>query len=237
MKKFFLLVVCSLCLFFNSYSQTNENAFKINLSGLAVRNISVQYERQIGERTAIAIALRDVPYGKLPFKSSVAKIVNNPFVQFDKVNVGSFAITPEFRFYFGKQGGLRGFYIGPFVSYSTYKTELPIAYNNKTGLFSGNIKTVTGGLQIGSQFKLTDHLFIDWWIAGPNYGAASGDLVFTGALSPGEQDFLKFELKNLQSDVPLHFIKSYSVDNNGAVIKPGPWAGLRGLGINLAYHF
>ncbi|MDQ6756290.1 MAG: DUF3575 domain-containing protein [Bacteroidota bacterium] len=238
MKKYIVFFIFLSCLIFNGYSQLPKNAFKVNLSGLVIRNISIQYERQVSPKTSLALAFRDVPYGKLPFEQTIADNANDPFVQFDKINVGSFGFTPEFRFYLGKKSGMRGFYLGPFVSYNNYKTDLPINYNNKTGIFNGNLKTITGGLQIGSQFRLSNHFFIDWWIIGPNYGGASGNLNFTGTLDPNEQSILKTELDKLQADAPFHFIQSSSVNSSGAVIiAKGPWGGLRGLGINLSYHF
>lgn len=235
MKNFFLLLL-STGFVIQSFAQ--QNAFKLNLAGFVVKNISVQYERQIGEKTSVALGFRDIPYGKVPFPNKIADLVGNPFVDYNKINVGSFAVTPEFRYYLGKNGAMRGFYIGPFVSYSSNKSDLPIAYAGKTGIFNGKITTFTGGVQIGAQFKLSNSFFLDWWIVGPNYGAESGNLIYTGSLTQNEQNALEFELKKLQTDIPFKFIDTYSVDANGATLNAkGPWAGLRGFGINLSYHF
>jgi hypothetical protein len=239
MKKYLILILI-LSTFFvpKTFAQEGDNEIKVNVPALIIRNISIQYERKIGAKTSVAIALRDIPYGKLPLQSTISNYVNNPFVEFDKLKAGSFGVTPEVRFYLGKKGAMRGFYLGPFINYSNYKTDLPIQYNNSTGIFNGEVKTITGGLQVGAQFKLSSHFYLDWWIVGPNYGGAKGDLIFTGALTSAEQSVLRDELKQLQSDVPFHFIKSYSVTGSGASINAkGPWAGLRGLGLNLAYRF
>ena len=236
MKKIFPFAFLLLCL--NCFSQQKKSALKINLSGIVIRNLSVQYEIAVAPKTSVALAVRNIPYGKLPFSSAISNLVDNNFVDFDKTKVGMFGIIPEVRFYLGKKNALQGFYLGIFGNYSNYNNLVPIAYNNKTGLFNGKVKTYTGGLQLGAQFKLSESFFIDWWILGPNYGSGSGDLVFAGSLTAAEQTVLRDNLEQLKKDVPFNFIKAYNVDANGAYINvKGPWAGLRGLGINVAYHF
>lgn len=230
---FFTLICCY------AYSQINSNAIKFNVSGLIVRNLSVQYERQMSNKTSLAVAVRNVPYGKLPFPNTISSLVgDNPYIDFNKMKISSFGILPEARFYLGKKKTLLGFYLGVFANYTNYNTQLPVVYNNKTGLFNGKINTYTGGVQVGWQFKIVKDFFIDLWIVGPNYGASSGSLDFIGSLTPSEQSTLRTELEQIKNDVPYHFIKAIYVNDNGAYINAkGPWAGLRGLGINLSYHF
>lgn len=237
MKKYLILFFIS-TIFWENFicAQADENAVKINLSGFAIRNISVQYEKKLSEKISVAIAFRDLFYGKMPFTSTISKIVSNPYIPYDKLNVGTYGITPEARYYFSQ--AMKGFYVGVFGSYSHYKSDLPVVYGSKTGQFNGVVNTYTGGVQFGWQFRVFDRMFIDLWIVGPNYGASSGNLVFDGALSGNEQSALRFELEQIKTDVPFHFIDSYTVSGTGAsMVVKGPWAGLRALGINLAYHF
>jgi Protein of unknown function (DUF3575) len=217
-----------------------DNIIKLNVSSLAVKNIALQYERRISKKTSAALSLHLRPFGNVPFKSTIKKIIDNPYTNIDELKLGNFGITPEFRFYPGKKGALRGFYIGTFLSYNSYKTDVPITYENgtKTGIFSGKLRAYTAGIQLGAQWKLNNSLTLDWWILGPNYGGGSGDVVLVSPLSYTEQVTLKYELEQLKNDVPLNVIKSYAVDGNGAtIILKGPWAGLRGLGFNLGYRF
>ena len=217
-----------------------SNIVKINLSALTLKNISLQYERKVGSRTSLATNIHFIPYSKLPFQSTFKNITDNTDVRYDQFKLGSFGVVPEFRFYVGKKRALHGFYIGPFISYTNYKMSLPIWYNNNTstGIFDGKLNTVTGGLQFGVQFSLGKNIILDWWIVGPNYGAANGDLIFTAPLTSTEQTELRNELEKLKNDAPLNTIKSYSVSNTGAAITAkGPWGGLRGLGLNLGFRF
>lgn len=243
------IYLCFICFSVNAQIEKQEqvesekkNVIKINLPALAFKNISVQYERQVGRKTSLALNVHTIPFGKLPFQSTFKNLTNNSDVRYDQFKLGSFGVVPEVRFYVGKKGALRGFYFGPFISYSNYKMNLPISYasgtNSKTGIFEGNIKAFTGGLQLGAQFSLGKNVVLDWWIIGPNYGSANGTLTFTGTLTPTEQTDLRNELEKLKNDAPLNTIKSYNVNSNGAnVVAKGPWGGLRGLGFSLGFRF
>ena len=221
---------------------TKKNVIKLNLSALAFKNISVQYERGIGKKTSLALSVRTIPLGSLPFQSTFKNIGDNSDVQYDLFKLGSFGVTPELRWYVGRKGALHGFYLAPFFNYNSYTTTLPIKYTSgattKNGLFDGKLSTSTGGLQLGTQFSLGKNVVLDWWILGPNYGSASGTLNFASTLTAQEQTDLKTELEKIKNDVPFNAIKSYTVSSTGAsIIAKGPWGGLRGLGFSLGIRF
>lgn len=246
-KTGFVFYLCLVC--FSATAQLDKepqpepgkkNIVKLNLSALILRNIAVQYERKIGNKTSVALQVRTIPFAKLPLQSALDGAADAADVDFDKFKFGSFGIVPEFRYYLSKKGALHGFYVGPFVSYSNYKMELPITYagtgGDKTGIFNGKLNAVTGGLQLGAQFSLGKNVVLDWWILGPNYGSANGTLTFLAGtpLTQSEQNDLRTELEDLKNDAPLNTIKSVSVNSAGAsVVAKGPWGGLRGLGINI----
>jgi hypothetical protein len=240
-------LVFSLPTFAQSEEEPKEspknNIVKINLSALVLKNISVQYERKVGKRVSIAANVHYRPFGQLPFLSSIEKAIDDPSVPVDKLKWGGLGVTPEVRFYVGKNGALRGFYFAPFVNISNYKADLPIDYSDgttdRTGIFNGNISTVTGGLLLGAQWKLGKSVYLDWWIIGPNYGSAKGDLNLATALSATEQTDLRNQIEDLIADAPFdQLVESYSVNGGGATIRAkGPWAGLRGLGFNLGFRF
>jgi hypothetical protein len=217
-----------------------KNILKLNLSALVFKNISMQYERKTGKRTSLSLNVHFIPFGKLPFNSLVEKIIDDPSVKVEDFRLGNFGFTPEFRYYVGKKGALHGFYLGGFVSFNQYKSDFPVNYSNdtRTGIFSGTLKSTTVGLQLGAQWKLGKSVYLDWWILGPNYGTASGDLSAITALSAEDQADLTNEIESLKQDLPLNVIKSYTVNANGAtIVAKGPWAGLRGLGFNLGFRF
>ena len=217
-----------------------KNLVKLNLFALALKNITVQYERVISKKSTVALNLRLMPKSGLPFKSSFRDAIDDPNTkkQIDDFKTGNFAFMPEIRFYLGRKGAYHGFYIAPFFSYAHYTAELPYIYNDngtdKTILLSGSVNTITGGLMFGTQWKIGKAIYLDWWIFGPHYGSSNGSISGTQSLSPSEQTSLKADLDNF--DVPL--VKTTNtVDANGATLNfKGPWAGIRsGLCIGIGF--
>jgi hypothetical protein len=177
--------------------------------------------------------------GKVPLKSTFVKLADDPDTerQLNNLNVGNMAVMPEVRFYLGKKGVFRGFYLGPFASIARYSADLLYEYDDagsiKTIPLSGDVNSFTGGLMIGAQWKLSKRVYLDWWILGANYGTSKGDISGQQKLSASEQQSLRDELDEL--DVPLTKF-TYVVNESGATVNfKGPWAGVRSgicIGIN-----
>ncbi len=217
----------------NDTAYQKKNIVKLNLFALASKNISIQYERVVSRKISVGLGFRYMPEGSLPFKSQLKKIIGEEDTtlinQVDNITLGNFAITPEVRFYTGKKGAPRGFYIAPFVRFARYTTKLPFTYDDggvkKSIDLSGSLSTVTGGILFGKQWKLGKSITLDWWLFGPQYGTSNGKIDGKKTLTPSEQTSLRQELADL--DVPLTKI-TYTVDGNGAVVNfKGPWAGMR----------
>lgn len=238
MKKLILPLMVAFTLQTSAQKNFND-AIKVNLSGLIVKNLGLQYERKLTKRLSAAIAYRNLPYGLVPFSNTLSKSVSGSGVDFSKMNVGTSAVTPELRLYVGRKGAMRGFYLGLFSSFSNYKTDFPITFSDRTGIFNGSMKATTYGLQLGTQMRLSHRFYLDWWILGPNVGNANGKMTLSSSnLNPSEQQALRDQLQNIKDNAPFAFVQSYSVDSNGAIVTlNGPWGGLRGLGFNLSFHF
>ena len=217
-----------------SMTAIKKNVIKVNLGSLAVKNIALQYERAIGKKTSIALGVRFQPYGTIPFKSKIEDAVNDSDINVGSIKVGNFALTPEFRYYLGK-AALKGFYIAPYARYANYKMQTPVSYTSgtstKTALFTGNISSISGGLLMGSQFKIGKYVVLDWWILGGHFGSSNGTLDFAASLTTTEQDDLKASLADI--DIPLFKIEYNIHANGGTITSKGAWAGFRGFGINL----
>jgi len=247
-KKNLLLIVLLVSASIAVAQQGKENLIKVNVPALLFGNFSFQYERAVSTKQSVAVAVRFRPVSGVPFRSYVEKQVDDNSIRVDLAKIGNFGITPEYRFYLGRKEALQGFYIGPFISYNHYSGNVPVNYNDyvnnasieKTAVFSGSTNTFTAGFQLGAQWKLSNHLSLDWWIVGPNYGIGKGDFDFSGSLNDIEEISMDYELNKIQQTIPLIKIKDIVVrqDGSGASFKvDGPWLGIRAMGFNVGYRF
>lgn len=224
----------------------DQNFMKINLTAIALKNYSIQYERVLNKSISIAVSFRTMPTTSIPFKNLILKTVDEGDADtketIENFRINDFAFTPEVRFYLSRKGYGRGFYIAPFYRYANFKaTNLTFNYTNilnqeNSIALAGKLTSNTGGLLFGAQWSVGKHMCIDWWIFGPHYGAGKG--TFTGVaskpLTQEEQNDLRQTLEDL--DIPLTN-KTVNVNANGATLTlDGPWGGVRG-GLSLGVKF
>jgi hypothetical protein len=222
------------------------NLFKVNLTALPLNNFSFQYERVFTKRFSAAISYRLMPEGTIPFKESIKRQIDSddPDTEriIDNFTLSNFAVTPEIRFYLGKKGYGRGFYIAPFFRYAGYEgNNFEFFYDDENNVqqsisLRGSIKSNTAGIMFGAQWSLGRHFLLDWWILGPHAGFGKGDLtgISSRTLTADEQDQLRENLEDFE--IPL-VKKTVSVNANGATMNlDGFWSGIR-AGISFGFKF
>ena len=223
-----------------------KNIPKFAPTGLIFRNFQFQYERVLNRRFSAALTYSTIPEGDFPFKdelleSSVEDENDDLTRSLENTSIKYTSFTPEVRIYFGEGYG-KGFYLAPFYRHAKYDIkDIHIYYDSDEGSeemvnTSGDIRSNTFGLQIGSQFNLGNRLVLDWFIIGPHYGTSQGELsgLSSAPLSESEQQ----DIEDMLSDVYMPIGDfSYEVDSRGAKINlDGPWGGIR-AGIALGYRF
>jgi len=225
--------------------EQKQNLVKLNLTAIALKNYSIQYERIVKKKISFAVSMRTMPATTLPFKNKILNIVgDDPDTRkvIETFQLSNFAITPEVRFYLSKRGYGRGFYMAPFYRYASFKTsQLEFTYSDilnveNTINLSGKLTANTAGLMFGAQWPLGKNVSLDWWIFGPHYGSGTGNFsgVASQPLTQVEQDDLRKQLEDI--DIPLTN-KTVNVNSSGASMKlDGPWGGLR-AGISLGVRF
>lgn len=239
----------------NSYIKAKANkdlqhTVKLNLSSLPFSTISMQYEYLLGNKMSVALGARYTPSSKIPFLDKIIDFadIDEEMDAQDEINIkeilessrlSGFAITPEFRFYLGKTG--KGFYLAPFLRYEQHnfhaKTEYTTSYND-IGLASTAISfnSYGAGIMIGSQFKISRNVYLDWWILGPYFRNTQIKIDLEGKNIP-EEDKTSFE-ESIE-DFELGGFKP-SIERQGDhIIAKGSinfWA-IRGFGLNLAFRF
>lgn len=229
----------------NTKTTPKKNLFKINITSLPLSNYGLQYERVVNKHISIAVGYRSMPLGNVPLKDNIVSIANgdaNMQKTLDQLLISNSAITPELRWYPGKKGYGRGFYLAPFMRFASFHGEgIKVDFNKSTGgtdyiTLSGDLKSSTYGLLIGAQWSLGKHICLDWQIIGPHYGSANGSLtgVSTFTLNSTEQSSINSALNSIS--IPSVNITSQVTANSAKLNLSGPWAGIRAgisLGIKL----
>ena len=222
------------------------NLIKLNLTGILLKNYSLQYERVLNKKISVTLQYRLMPETGIPFKNTILKVVDDDDPDTKKIiddfKMSNFAITPEVRFYLNKKGYGRGFYIAPFYRYASFTSnDFNVFYNDDNNVeqsvkMSGKVTANTGGLLIGFQNSLGKHIVLDLSLFGPHYGSGDGNFEGTTSqpLTPDEQDDLREQLEDI--NIPLTD-KTVNVNANGASLKlDGPWGGYR-FAISLGVRF
>lgn len=189
-----------------------RNFIKLNVLALPLRNFSMQYEHALTKRVSVALGFRFMPGGNLPLLSSVESLIgiNDPDVQnaMRSVSISNIAITPEARWYFGKKGYGRGFYIAAYYRYfqfdisSSQKFNAEIANESRNMTLNIDFKAHNLGLMLGGQWMLSKRLFLDWWIIGAQMGWQTGEFTF----SP-DQDFTDAQINEINDKISVNFTK------------------------------
>jgi len=222
----------------------SKNFIKLNLTSLAILNFSLQYERVFSRSVSGALSVAYMPETTIP-----TYIADQAIKQIDKNSddgidpeseeiirnllISSYTVTPEVRFYLGKERYSKGFYLSLFYRYGSYSfSNIPIPYTNDldediTIDTHGDIISHTGGVLLGYQWALGKHMCLDWQIFGPHIGVSSGDFLGIPSSPLSQQD---------QTDIEEEFLKVESslveqtIDATADEVKmliDGPWGGLR----------
>jgi len=224
--------------------QAKKNIVKLSLTSIAFRNIHLQYERVLNKRISVSLSFSTIFEGEIPLLGSVENTIDDA-ESFDKIKdlyMSYYSITPEVRFYLGKKGFGKGFYLAPFYRNSKLTLdgvsfEYPTDEGGTSSIStSGSISGNTVGLLIGSQFNLGKSVVLDWWIVGPHYGSGSGTLngVSSDPFSAIERSALQTELNEL--DLPFVDETTEVSAQDIKVLFSGPWGGVR-AGLSLGFRF
>lgn len=177
-KTKWLLNVAFILLAVPGFSQKLENTVKINVSSLALKNFSLQYERGITKHISAALGVRIQPKGSLPFQTAAKNTFPDADFNFSDISLGNTAITPEVRFYLGI-GRNRGFYIAPYARYAKFNVSLPVNFQGRSGteeaIFDGHVSSFSGGVMFGMQYTLGKLVVLDIWLIGAHYGGSNGN--------------------------------------------------------------
>jgi len=242
MKKFLFIagfVMAQSAMAQSAQTEDKKNIVKVNLLGFTSGSIALQYERLIATKTSVALGMNIMPERSIPYFSYVRDVVEDKGAidLLKDVKMKAFSLTPEVRFYMGKQG-LRGFYVAPFLRYDRFKVTLPVDYIYQNRIervtINGNVDAFSAGLSLGAQWRLSERFYLDCTFIGISYGFASGELSGKRPLNAEEQA----EVRKALDEAEIKKIDyTYNVHEQGVDVKiKGPWANAK-FALAIGYRF
>lgn len=229
-----------------------KHVIKLNLSQIALTNISMQYEFAFHKNFSATVGgsyliPRDIP------SQFFTPSANGSGYQLPKF--GGWAVTPEIRFYPGKKvkhQAPHGFYLAPYFRYSKYSVnsayvDIDSASGKRNNYdVKASYSGFTGGLMIGSQWIIGKHFSIDWWILGAGYGKAKFKINAESTdgnvnMSPQEQENLKNDIRTNIGELGSFGNGEVTVETTSnsatATVKGLPMTSIRGFGLVLGFAF
>ncbi|MGF1637698.1 MAG: DUF3575 domain-containing protein [Cyclobacteriaceae bacterium] len=151
----FAILTCSLAV--PQMTLAQENNVKINIFSPLLRTLNLQYERALNENSSF----------QLGFFYTGASIQDT--------RLSGFGITPEYRFYLSETDAPEGFYLAPYLRYSSLTGTAPTINNNGNEVDAkATVSSFGGGLVIGKQWIFKERIVLNIF-AGPSYSSSSAD--------------------------------------------------------------
>jgi hypothetical protein len=164
MRKIQLLTIAMFVMLAGAAIAQPTNAIKINLLSPVARTLNLAYEHAINANGSF----------QLGFYYSGVKVSDT--------KLSGWGITPEYRFYLSSTPAPNGFYVAPFIRYSSYTAQ---DHTDNT-INKATVTQFGGGAVVGRQWVFKERVTFDMFI-GPKYQnssvkVTSGSDSFSGSL-------------------------------------------------------
>jgi hypothetical protein len=175
MKKCLVLFL----LFFTFSGFAQENVIKMGVTGVNYGDFSLSYERAVTPKSAINFTI-----GYLNPNASLFNFLeetdSSSGMTLRELGTG-FHTSFDYKFYTGKNEGIKGFYIAPYLRFlnynSTFSDKIDTTYFDVDLRFS----SIGLGFQLGYQWIVFDKVSIDWYFLGVNCAYMFPKVVYTTA--------------------------------------------------------
>jgi len=254
-----ILIASILTIFTLLTASAQKNVVKWNVSSLAFKNAYFTYERAFEKKFSLNLGVGFVPSSTLLFGSLVPDVKSGDIERespIKNMSMTGYSITPEFRYYTSLiKETPRGLYVSAYLRHSNYNLTLndyDYVYkdefdNNieKTAKidFNSTITSIGGGIMLGHQWILAEHVSIDLWFIGLGLNSSTFKLKATDkdkSMNPlyftststfakdTQEYFSALGTVDVSSNQPNHY-----VETNITRLMPA----LRGLGFNIGVAF
>ncbi len=254
--RFFVFFIIS-TITFSGFSQ-QKNAIKFNIAGPLTQTYSLQYERMLTKKLSFNNTFFYRQKSLIPLGVQIDTLAKRhgvgltgikfKYIFMNEARVGVKGYAPELRYYIGKKKNRP--FVALFGQYEDFDMAVPaslvIRYKGqfldvKTPV-NFTFNALSGGLLVGKQWKW-NRMGADLVIIGPHFGKAKAfyavaQTELLSKLSEDEKVYLKdkiIERFGLSGEYFALDIAGEKAEIKS--VKPVPYLGVRGLGVNLSYSF
>lgn len=255
MRFFVFLILSSIS--FSGFSQ-QKNAIKFNVAGPLTQTYSLQYERMLTKKLSFNNTFFYRQKSLIPLGTQVDTLAKRygvgitgikfKYIFMNEARVGVRGYAPELRYYIGKKKNRP--FVALFGQYEDFDMAVPASLSV---LYKGLIvdvktpvnftfNTISGGLLGGKQWKW-NRMGVDLVIIGPHFGKAKAfyavaQTELLSKLSEDEKVYLKDKITERFGLSGEYFALDIAGEKAEIKsVKPVPYLGIRGLGLNLSYSF
>ena len=185
-------------LFINiSMSFSQQNIVKFGIVDIVKLNLS--YERVLNNNQSLGLNIAILRKINIPHL-----LLSDELIELNtETELSGYSIIPEYRFYTGKKGAPRGFYIAPYLKFSKYSLSFKDDYNGEQLEVTGGYNSLGLGVQLGVQWIISDVFTIDWNFLGFELDRNTISLEFTSDSDIIDFEALRNEINNDYSDIPI----------------------------------
>jgi len=228
-------------------NENRKNVVKLNLvpfglMAVGLSNFSMQYERALGNKISVCLGFSYMPSSGLPSQYASSDLLK-------ALKISGYSITPEFRFYLGKKGAPRGFYLAPYFKYASYSITTNYKFTRVDTVpgpppttvetpfdwaIKGNYSFIGGGLMMGVHYIIKNRVSIDWGILGAHFGASKVSMSVSDPANFGQfpdqvANDLEKELSDSYSSLPGKAVVDVTKEGFTVDYKPPFSGGVRSL--------
>ncbi|WP_154855469.1 DUF3575 domain-containing protein [Cyclobacterium xiamenense] len=216
----------------------DRSILKLNLPALALNTYQLQSEYLAHRKFSLVISARYMPSGPLPYATRLASVVDD-VSESDllKASLENYAVSPEIRYYLGKKGKGRGFYLASFFQIARYRgsyADLSVDFDlgeevapyQREVTVEGKLYSLSGGIYIGKQWRFARKFYLDWWIVGGSYGRSNGVFSADIPLDAEEQEVIREELA-FTAEYPLIRVQPRVNESGIRTDVESFWGGIR----------
>ncbi|MCP9755153.1 DUF3575 domain-containing protein [Lacihabitans sp. CCS-44] len=254
--RFFVFFILS-SISFSGFSQ-QKNAIKFNVAGPLTQTYSLQYERMLSKKLSFNNTFFYRQKSLIPLGTQVDTLAKRygvgitgikfKYIFMNEARVGVRGYAPELRYYIGKKKNRP--FVALFGQYEDFDMAVPaslavlykgIIVDVKTPV-NFTFNTISGGLLVGKQWKW-NRMGVDLVVIGPHFGKAKAfyavaQTELLSKLSEDEKVYLKDKITERFGLSGEYFALDIAGEKAEIKsVKPVPYLGIRGLGVNLSYSF